>query len=861
MDEQARSFPLPRWLLWTLAVPVTLCVVLGLLALLRGDQWKARALESINRELAGELNVSEMTLSWWHGFPDVSVDLTHVALVSPEADTLIYIERMGLELGLWSLFGDEPELNSISLEGGRATLAQDLTGEWNVSSLLAEDEVKEASKRSLTVGHIEWTHADLSWSLEDGTQGALHLDRALVELATDSEPLRWDVEGRDATVDHPDVPKVMPMTVASSGSWTPRAQGAWAAGGDVELGGIQADWNVEGSAEKGWAARILVPKFTQRKLESVWSDHPWKGLMSLDHQVSLDIRLQPHSTQVQWSADKNTFQLAPQWTGLTMALQGAASGRGMVRHEYGAWHWSVDEAAVSGPGWTVEGSFRPASGQKIQWEGSAQLDASTPFQSWIPDLPQDVVSVLPVSGVVTARGSVSFHVNAGIQSMLGTVSLSQLTGKLDGQPYLLEAPELRMETATCSGDSVVVQWAGNLAELDVENLSWKTWMGGGPVTGDLHVRAESIQVNPILTWWEHLNRPPADEAILLPLGSSLGVHLDSQTAEWDALRCTGVSARTKITHNRWVIQRAEAHGLEGRAEVEGSLAPGRAGWVLSLRGTADDVSMPKLFSTYSNFGQTLIRQEHLSGALSTSGTLGMSWDLAGKWHGEEFTANLQTRIAYGRLRKLEVFDEIANYLQGHRLMAPLVDPDDLRERLQDVAFEPVSQRIDVRGERVWLPMTVIQSSAMNVAIEGTYGFDSNIDYTLGFALRDLRASASDAFGEMEDDGLGNQFFLRMSGPVEEPVYAYDRDAAKEHRRAAIQAEKARLRDALRHRNDPAPDPSPLPPSPRLEPSAKTSPTPDKPEGSQERPGLLDRVRKPKGSKGKDLFNPDDDDYL
>ena len=40
---------------------------------------------------------------------------------------------------------------------------------------------------------------------------------------------------------------------------------------------------------------------------------------------------------------------------------------------------------------------------------------------------------------------------------------------------------------------------------------------------------------------------------------------------------------------------------------------------------------------------------------------------------------------------------------------------------------------------------------------GVYGFDDNIDFTLGFALRDLRSSASDAFGEMTDDGLGNQF--------------------------------------------------------------------------------------------------------
>ena len=84
---------------------------------------------------------------------------------------------------------------------------------------------------------------------------------------------------------------------------------------------------------------------------------------------------------------------------------------------------------------------------------------------------------------------------------------------------------------------------------------------------------------------------------------------------------------------------------------------------------------------------------------------------------------------------LEVFDDIADYLADHRLMAPLVDPEDLRQRLKDVAFEPVNQRVDVRGEEVWLPETVIELSAMNVAIEGTYDFDSNIDYTLGFAPR------------------------------------------------------------------------------------------------------------------------------
>ena len=54
---------------------------------------------------------------------------------------------------------------------------------------------------------------------------------------------------------------------------------------------------------------------------------------------------------------------------------------------------------------------------------------------------------------------------------------------------------------------------------------------------------------------------------------------------------------------------------------------------------------------------------------------------------------------------------------------------------------------------------------------------------------------------MEDDGLGNQFFLNMSGPLDAPVYRYDREAAKEHRRNAIDEEKARLLNALKGDSD------------------------------------------------------------
>ena len=507
--------------------------------------------------------------------------------------------------------------------------------------------------------------------------------------------------------------------------------------------------------------RLLEPTRHRRDLGGA----PWEG-KSHSTTVNLEATWTDGRIDATWSTSEDGFQVAPAWTGLTMAVQGSCAAKGIITYAKGQWLWAANDLRAYGPGWSIDGALRPMSSTRIEWNGSATLDANTPFDAWFPQVPQKLQSVLPVSGQITARGQLQYDTARGLRSLNGTLSLRQLMGKMNGTPYQLDAPHILVTTDQLSADSLALAWAGNVGDVAVEGLTWRTFSQGGALQGRINVNAQSVAIDPILQWWSHLELGVADEAQLLPPGSDVDIRIQSATLDWAALTCHDFVASTRVSHNRCNIRTASVKGLEGGAHVEGSLAPGRAGWVLSLRGSADDVSLPKLFSTFGNFGQSLIRHDHLGGAISTAGTLGLSWDLDGSWHAEHFTASLQTSLQHGRLTQLEVFDDIADYLQSHRLMAPLVDPDDLRDRLRDVAFEPVSQRIDVRGEEVWASMTVIESSAMNVAIEGSYDFDSNIDYTLGFALRDLRAGASDAFGKMEDDGLGNQFFLRMFGEVE-----------------------------------------------------------------------------------------------
>ena len=86
---------------------------------------------------------------------------------------------------------------------------------------------------------------------------------------------------------------------------------------------------------------------------------------------------------------------------------------------------------------------------------------------------------------------------------------------------------------------------------------------------------------------------------------------------------------------------------------------------------------------------------------------------------------------------------------------------------------------------------------MDITLSGAYRFDSAIDYTLGFAMRDLRSTEESEFGTIQDDGLGHQFFVSMTGTVAEPKYGWDREAQKNHRKENLQREKELLKELFR----------------------------------------------------------------
>lgn len=811
---------------------------------LYGDAWKQQGVALLNNQIQGELVVQHVDLSWWNGFPNISVDLWEASLTLPaSSDTLLAATRIGVEMDVWTLWKNSPELSSMTWSGGHLQMVEMPDGSWNFSSLL--NVTPEDSTADLHLDKVVLEDVEVQAMFHDGRlwQGQL---RKVDASQQGRGHWSWDVRASQVQLPHPEVPALHPLDVEAEGQLTWADDTGWASRGTGSLSGLGVVWNA--SQRPNQPPEVDVAStLTQSKLEGILVEAPWRNMGSFGHAVKLDATCRNGSWQATWNAPQADVQLAPSFTGLTMALQGECEGRGALRQTRDGLAWEVTQGAVKGPGWKLVGHASPHGAGGVAFHGTGDLDMSTPLLAWWPEVPAWVTSAWPAAGHAHAEGTVRWDPGMVLPELEVVTSLDAWMGTFEGAPYQLSCPKLQAQKDILNAETLEVQWSGNDATLELRNVDFIQALRGGALEGELDIAARALHADPWITWLSA--GEPSDKAVLLPPGSELAVSLASNKLLWGALECTNVRTQARVQHDRCTLLSVGLRGLEGEAQVEGSLKPGRAGWALTLRGAAEDVSLPLLFETYGNFDQTLLRHEHLGGAVSLAGNLGMSWTLDGSWRSDQFTASVETSIDHGRLRGLEVFDDVADYLDAHRLMAPLVDPEDLRSRLADVAFNPVSQRLDVSQNVVRLPKTTIQSSAMNVSIEGDYHFDEVMDYTMGFALRDLRASASDDVGVMEDDGLGSQFFLNMSGPLDAPVYRYDREAAKEHRRNAIDEEKARLLNALKGDSD-GPTGGTGTSDPDIEP--------------EERGPLLGRKNRGERrnqNKQDNLLNPDDEDYL
>ncbi len=212
--------------------------------------------------------------------------------------------------------------------------------------------------------------------------------------------------------------------------------------------------------------------------------------------------------------------------------------------------------------------------------------------------------------------------------------------------------------------------------------------------------------------------------------------------------------------------------------------------LISCEATLSDVDINSMFYAFNNFGQNEITEKNLKGDLNAQVSFASTWTPELSIEEENIFASAAITIENGELLDYEPINELSSFLK-------------VRD-LSHIQFATLKNNIEIRNKTIFIPEMEINSSAINLFVNGKHSFDNSIDYRIRVLLSEIiAANAKKAkkenrdFAVVEDDGYGKtSIYIHVSGTAYDPVFKYDRKSVKEKINKTIKEEKKNLKTIL-----------------------------------------------------------------
>ena len=740
---------------------------------LNQDRFAGALIERLDAHLLTDAHIDHIDLDIWTHFPNVSLVLHDAWLLGSHspADTLLKAEELSIACNALQLISGNYELTALDLSNASLSIASNSNG-WNTSVWDAGEGNSDGERFAIE----KLTLKDVQVAVDEQE---IAVDEASLQLNWTDHGVMAIGSGWCASVKATDFATTTPLTWAAELDWNAAEDTLNIRVSSLEWAGLAAE--LRATRKESWAVKGTVESATLEALRKVVELPAEFDALNSKAKANGVFAWDGRTFKSNWTLPPARWEVP--FGDELLRVQGDA--RLWVKYEQGAWRADAPHVALrmDGVDWSgkVErilfdtGSFEATGQGTVEWP-DADLRALFPGE-W------------PASGRFAWDGMVK-RKRSGAMDWDGTWTLTGGAGTVNETPWMADGH-------------------GELNGIDLKVDAFEGRWNGIAIEGN--VRGQLPQGDPLRsTWTGSLTLPElvfssSDSgsvnlaALQLPTGLRAAGDVAIGSLRYNGWELDNATFALEGDDSGWTVPHFRGETLDGLMSGDGALAlePGARNGKILLHPTVASCNLPKLFEAFENFDQTTLRSEHLTGTFDASGSVQFTIDQTFNWQPESLDVLGSASVHSGELSNLEAFQEIANYLRSNRLMAPLVDPDDLATRLEHVQFEHVESPIYISNGTVQLPHTEIRSSAMDITLEGQYRFDSSIDYTLGFAMRDLRAADESEFGTITDDGLGHQFFISMTGTVEKPEYSWDREAQKNHRKENFQREKDLLKELFR----------------------------------------------------------------
>lgn len=242
----------------------------------------------------------------------------------------------------------------------------------------------------------------------------------------------------------------------------------------------------------------------------------------------------------------------------------------------------------------------------------------------------------------------------------------------------------------------------------------------------------------------------------------------------------------------FALQSINFKTMEGHVSGGGMMAKTPDGkYTVRIQSSMKGIDIQKLFTSFNNFGQGYIVDEHLKGSVSGEVDFSATWDANLKIEKKSIVAESHVIITQGELINFEPMLGLSKFIEV--------------EELRHIQFSELENEILIKDEKVTIPQMEIQSSAIDITLSGIHDFENNISYKAKVLLSEIlfrkaknQKKENEEFGVVEDDGLGRtSLYLTITGKPGNIKIAYDRKEVKQVISESIQEERKVLRQILK----------------------------------------------------------------
>lgn len=782
-------------LLWFFLAIFLLTGGLSLYIYTHSDEIKKEALHQINLYLKAPVQVGSIEITWWKYFPEVSLQLNKVKILSvpasPGGAALLDCQEIGVGFNLWDIYHKDYRFKSIYIQDGKVCGYQDAEGKVNYHILKDDTTHASGSRVSIQLKTVKIQRVKFEWYTPD-VMTHYFIDRA--SFSGNFNAARFDLkadisgelqtmkaseyvhESKDPIAIHAEVSADQQHGVYTFKHGSIKSH-------ELELslsGQVKHDsiWYTDlRLSQKSCQLESLVRWFPAAFKEQLKSYKP-EGMIGIDIHAkgALSANSKPElrfegdlkdGSFTDQSQDRSFKHLGCNIRGVWPAngamgslyiehLKGSTGsiiGEGHLRYESG---WWTGAFLVQGEMKDMNPFLSGAVKFKKGW-----FDADVALSGTTEDFRKGKASDINIKKFAVHIDSTDF--NWGANQIEGISLHAQLTGN-----------DIHLGNLDCRVNEAPVH-------VEAEVANFLPWMLGH---GQPKIQAE-VQFG-------HLELKSFTSTDSSAAGFGLPeIRLRFNGEEFIYGKHRIIQPRLKLEIFDGLVMVPEAHAeiYGGSIDVEALRYDSRLR-KLVFKADVKRIQLKEMFVGLDNFGQSVLTDKHIEGRFSAKSIkASVPLHADGKPDYKNLLLESEMLIEEGRLQGFEPIYAMSKFIKI--------------DELKDIRFAELKNKISIHDNRIYIPDMQIRNSALNLQMSGMHSFDNVLDYHLKILLKEVllkkrKQRTSDEFGSYEPTAdQGMNVYIYIQGPMGQLKIGYDRKQAREGTKQRLKEEQQQVKEIFK----------------------------------------------------------------